>query len=124
VILGSIGPALPEGQRDLFVKQLAHINKVQRLLDWNEIEFYCMSWFKVRWPDSVLFEDHGELELGGGTLRADGAEVQVRVWAVNGHVFSIESDMPLKPFRSATDVSFSLASAVQPPAAVDGFAAH
>lgn len=121
-ILSGISATLQGSQRDLFAKQVSHINKVQRLLDWREIEFYCMRWFKVRWPSAILFQSHEEFKLGSGVLRIHGAAAQVKVWAVGGHVFSIESDIPLIPFRTATDVSFSLAAAAQPFAAADGFA--
>jgi hypothetical protein len=121
-ILRGIGLALPDAQRHKFSEQLAHINKVQRLLEWNEIEFYCMRWFKVQWPPSILFEDLSEFELGSGTLQASSAVAELKVWSVGGHVFSIESKTPLKPFRTATDASFVLAAVAQPVSTLDGFA--
>lgn len=123
-VLGGIGSMLQGSQRDQFADQVSHINKVQRLLDWREIEFYCMHWFKVRWPSAILFQRREEFELGCGLLLAHGSTTHVKVWAVDGHVFSIESESSLKPFRTATDVSFSPAAAVQPFAAADGFAAR
>ena len=48
-IFEAIARALPSGPSELMSKQLAVVNKVQRLLEWNEIEFYCMRWFRVRW---------------------------------------------------------------------------
>jgi len=50
-ILNGVGAALPESMSGAYTSQLRNINKVQRLLDWNEIEFYCMRFFKVRWPE-------------------------------------------------------------------------
>ena len=116
-ILSKVGSSLPLEQRGQFAAQVAHINKVQRLLEWSEIEFYCMRWFKVRWPIAVLFQDHSAFVLGAGTLRAPGISAPVSVWAVGGHIFSIESEVPLKPFRTATDVSFVLAEAAAQPCA-------
>ncbi|WP_053551153.1 hypothetical protein [Desulfuromonas soudanensis] len=113
-ILSEVGSSLSPEQRGQFAAQVAHINKVQRLLEWNEIEFYCMRWFKVRWPTAILFQNHGEFMLGAGTLRAPDIFAPVKVWAVGGHIFSIESEAPLKAFRTATDVSFALADAAQP----------
>ncbi|MFG6417072.1 hypothetical protein ACG02S_24560 [Roseateles sp. DC23W] len=52
-ILRGIEVGLPVELRIKYSEQLAHINKVQRLLDWNEIEFYRMRWFKVRWPSEA-----------------------------------------------------------------------
>jgi hypothetical protein len=119
VILSTVGSSLLPEQRGQFGQQIAHINKVQRLLEWNEIEFYSMRWFKVRWPPAVLFQNHGEFELGSGTLQAQGLVARVKVWAVGGHVFSIESEVSLKPFRSAAHLSFLLADAAQPSAPAD-----
>lgn len=123
-ILRGIESSLPMAQRVRFSEQCARINKVQRLLDWNEIEFYCMCWFKVQWPAEVLFDDRSEFELGSGTLQTTTACAELKVWSVRGHVFSIESKTPLKPFRTATDASFVLAAAAQPVAPADGFAAR
>jgi len=80
--------------------QVACINKVQRLLEWNEIEFYCMRFLKIRWPEAVLFEDKGEFIIASGTLRTEDLSAEFTVWSVNGHLFSIESRTPLKPFHS------------------------
>jgi hypothetical protein len=117
VILSKVGSSLSLEQSAQFAAQVAHINKVQRLLEWNEIEFYCIRWFEVRWPTESLFQNHGEFVLGSGTLRAPGISAPVSVWAVGGHVFSIESEVPLKPFRGATDVSFALTKAAAQPCA-------
>ncbi len=119
-ILTTVAAALPDGYREQFAKQVLQINKVQRLLEWNEIEFYSMRWFKVHWRPDVLFPQHEELELASGRLQMAGAVASIKVRAVGGHVFSIESDSSLKPFRAATDASFVLASAAQPGAPTDG----
>ena len=100
-ILRSVGEALEPSTRNRYEAQIACINKVQRLLEWKEIEFYCMRFFKVRWPHDVLFEDMREFILATGTLHARGLSAEFTVWSVNGHLFSIESPTPLKPFRSA-----------------------
>ncbi len=121
-VFRGIESSLSVAQRAKFVGQCAHINKVQRLLDWNEIEFYCMRWFKVQWPPEVLFENRTEFELGSGTLLASTAFAELKVWSVGGHIFSFESKTSLKPFRAAIDASFVLTTAAQPFAPADGFA--
>ena len=119
-ILTAVGASLDEPMRLLFDRQLQCINKVQRLLAWNEIEFYCMSWFKVRWPEAVLFQNKAEFVLGSGQLSADDETAQIHVWSVGGHVFSIESKTSLKPFRNVASVSFTLSpNAAQQAAAPD-----
>ncbi len=110
-ILRGIELGLPDEQRGKFSDQIAHINKVQRLLEWNEIEFYCKRWFKIQWPPAILFGNRSEFELGSGTLKASGATAKLEVWSVGGHIFSIESKTSLKAFRIATDAAFLLDSA-------------
>lgn len=107
-ILSGIGSALADDLSDLYSLQIERINKVQRLLEWNEIEFYCMSFFKVRWPDEILFKNKKEFILGEGVLSSGENTANITVWSVGGHVFSIESERPLKPFRSLQSISFIL----------------
>jgi len=97
--LEAVHSALPSNAAELFAEQVQSINKIQRLLEWKEIEFYSMRWFKVAWPSSALFTDSDEFVLATLRLHADGVEYPVKVWSVGGHVFSIESDTPLKPLR-------------------------
>lgn len=100
-ILRSVGWSLEPAMQRKYKPQVACINKVQRLLEWNEIEFYCMRFLKVRWPEAVLFDEKAEFILASGTLRTERFSAEFTVWSVNGHLFSIESLTPLKPFRSA-----------------------
>ncbi|WP_233151927.1 hypothetical protein, partial [Pelomonas sp. KK5] len=110
-ILGAVGSSLSDDLRGPFLEQMASINKVQRLLDWKEIEFYCMRWFKVRWPSNVLFDRREEFVLASGSLTAGAATATVKIWAVGGHVFSVESESSMKPFRSTENLSFVVAHA-------------
>jgi hypothetical protein len=105
-VLESVGASLSGEMRERFLAQLQHINKVQRLLEWNEVEFYCMRLFKVRWPENVLFHDRAEFVLASGQLQSGTVEASVAVWAVGGHVFSLESPRSLKPFGGVSDAVF------------------
>jgi hypothetical protein len=109
-ILNAVAAALGAEWKTLYASQLACINKVQRLLKWNEIEFYCMRLFKVRWPESVLFENRGEFALASGVLQANALQATVSVFAVNGHVFSLESCSSLKAFRACKQLQFTVSS--------------
>jgi len=104
----SVESVLPPEQRVKYSEQVAHINKVQRLLEWNEIEFYCKRWFRIQWPPDIPFGNRSEFELGSGTLTASGASARVKVWSVGGHVFSLESHKSLKAYCIAEDAAFVL----------------
>ena len=95
-IFEAVAHQLPPGLSALLWKQLAVVNKVQRLLEWNEIELYCMRWFKVRWPENVLFPKRDEHLLGRVTCAFGSVELPIEVWSVGGHVFSLESPIGLK----------------------------
>jgi hypothetical protein len=110
-ILAAVSASLPEDMRALFDAQLSSINKVQRLLDWNEVEFYSKRWFKVRWPEEALFQDKAEFVLAQGVLNAGALTADVTVWAVGGHLFSIESPVSLKPFQETRNASFTVPNA-------------
>lgn len=90
-LLEATAAALRPSEADLLSKQVACINRVQRILDWKEIEFYCMRWFRAHWPEQVLFSSKEEFRLATICCRFGQKEVNVDVWAVGGHVFSLES---------------------------------
>lgn len=108
-ILDAVGAALPDSLKAQYAAQRSCINKVQRLLEWNEIEFYCMRFFKVRWPEDALFNNKDEFILGSGQLYTESLNAEVSVWSVGGHLFSIESITPMKPFRTIQNAGFVLA---------------
>jgi len=99
-VLEAVASSLPAELSELLSKQLAVVNRVQRLLEWNEIELYCMRWFKVRWPQEVFFRRHDEHSLGRVTCAFGAVEVPIEIWAVGGHVFSLESPIGLKSLAS------------------------
>ena len=105
-ILEEIGSGLTIEDQDKFQAQIACINKVQRLLKWNEIEFYSMQFLKVHWPAEVLFDDTSEHVIGEGSVRSGDLESYIKVWAVGGHLFSIESNESLLPFKDVAEVDF------------------
>lgn len=97
--LAALRSRLPAHLGLRFDAQVESINRVQRLLDWKSIEFYRMSWFRVRWPDSLLFDCRSEQCLATLDCTFADQQVQIAVWAVGGHVFSLEAERGLKPMH-------------------------
>ena len=93
----------PKG-RSLLLEQVRSINRIQRLLEWNEIEFYSMRWFRVRWPEEALFRERDEFELGTVLVRCGDLRAKITVWSVGGHVFQLQSPSPLRPLRAERDL--------------------
>ena len=116
-VLEGVYLALPEPTGAKFAAQVRCINKIQRLLDWREIEFYAMRWFKVTWPPELLFDEKGEFSLARVLLDVDRKTQVLDVYSVGGHVFSIESDRPMKPLKGIAASTMSVA--VMPTTASD-----
>ena len=95
-ILTAVANALPLAENQQFVDQIECVNKVQRLLEWNEVEFYCMHWFKVRWPERVLFARRDEFQIASVECAFGESVVPVKILVTAGHVFSLEAKQGLK----------------------------
>lgn len=104
VVLEAVASKLPPDVGRLFREQLSVVNKVQRLLEWNEINLYCMHWFKVRWPESLLFENRNEWHLATVNCAFGSTDIPITVWSIGGHVFSLESPVGLKKIASSKSV--------------------
>jgi hypothetical protein len=98
VVLSAVYDALPSNLRQTFAVQVGCINKVQRILEWNEIEFYSMRWFKLDWPEEALFAERKEVCIATVDLQEPAAQT-ISVHAVGGHVFSLECPDSLKALR-------------------------
>lgn len=109
-ILDATMDLIPDEIRAQCEAQVEAINKVQRLLSWNEIEFYCMSFFRVSWPEEILFSETDQIILGSGRIFVDTLEAPFTVWAAGGHIWSIESPKSLKPFCSESSICVQMYS--------------
>ena len=90
-LLAAVGKAVDPQISGLLEQQVNCINHVQRLLDWKTIEFYCKKWLRVRWPESVLFQDREQFRLATVACTFGTTDARITVWAVGGHLFSLES---------------------------------
>lgn len=98
-ILTAVHAHLPSNVARKFAAQIAAINKVQRLLEWHEIEFYSMRWFKAHWPPECLFSQRGETEMARVEAVFGSRSLDVSVWSVNGHLFSLEAKEGMKQLQ-------------------------
>jgi hypothetical protein len=101
-LLMAVRDTLPFPLLDRFDAQVLVINRVQRLLDWREIEFYRMHWFRVKWPESLLFDFKGEVLLEVVNCAFGEQKVKVEVFSVGGHLFSLESKVAMKQIHTVT----------------------
>lgn len=104
LILQAVRDQLSGTEADLWGKQVGEINKVQRLPDGIEANFYRMKGGKLRFDDSLAFANQAE-ELLVATVQVSVPNAQeiltASVWCVRGFVFSIEYKGSVKYFEEA-----------------------
>lgn len=93
LILDAVRARLDATSSVLWDKQVSEINKVQRLPDGVEVNFYRMRKGKVSFDPAIAFPNKSEeLLIANVTLNLIGSQAPLiaEVWAVNGYLFSIE----------------------------------
>ena len=95
-ILAAVVEALAHEPGELMQGQIRAINKVQRTLEWTEINFYCIRLGKVRWPETVAFLNKGEFKLATIDYELAGRPFRTELWAISGHIFSFITRPSLK----------------------------
>lgn len=85
-------------------RQIDAIDKVQRIDQWREIDFYSKRGRALLNAPENLFRRRAELELARLRFRADGEEFDCRVHAVAGRIFSLAISPSIKPRAFAEQV--------------------
>ena len=115
-VLTAVRARLAEPAAALFQQQIDAVNHIQRILDWEEIDLYVMRFpRRVRWPEAVLFPNRSEFQLAHLNCVADGNTFELDVYAVSGHVFSIESKVRLKRHACAQQIDVESVEIVNDP---------
>lgn len=106
-LLVAVGAALPPQAGKLFQAQIAAVNKVQRLGNAREVNFYRMRSGKPFNEPATAFADRRrEAELARVRFRVPGETVtrRVTIYTVKGFVFSLVFDPPAAPIDCRDDV--------------------
>jgi len=89
-------------------KQLAAINKVQRILGWREIDLYVIKGGRVdRTRLPRLFDDR-EFVLAKVVTQLDNKKIFTTVSCVGGFLFSFDSDQPIRPIAFRPDLKIEV----------------
>lgn len=102
VILNAVRGCLSPDMAAIWDKQLQSVNKIQRLPDGVEVNFYRMQKGKASFDLGIAFPNKTEeLLLATVTLKVQGADQQLvaSVWMVRGFMFSIEYGSGSKYFE-------------------------
>lgn len=110
-IIEAIAFALPEDAASILRAQLSLINKVQRLDQDREVDFYHIEKGKPAFPDSALFPNRAEeLELARVhvTDTGTGHQTEAVVSLVRGHLFCIEFSHTPRDLRASNGLKIEI----------------
>jgi hypothetical protein len=99
-LLEALTTTLGEKHKRILLEQLQAVHKVQRILGWSEIDLYA----KNGWDGVAKFFDDREFTLARASTFVGDKRIQSELFCVSGHLFSIESKAPIKPFAFRQDV--------------------
>jgi hypothetical protein len=106
-ILNSVRSGLPVAAHELWDKQVQSINKVQRLPDGVEVNFYRMKSGRPTAPAEIAFANKTEeLHLATVTIKLANTEeiLKAKVWCVKGILFMIAYQGSINYFEEAAGV--------------------
>ncbi|MBB3800838.1 hypothetical protein FHR47_001072 [Xanthomonas arboricola] len=93
LVLDSIGGGLAIPERKLWNLQISKINKVQRMPQDVEVNFYRISKGKPTFDAGIAFKNRTqELMVASVFIKYCNQELTAKVWSVRGFIFSIEYD--------------------------------
>jgi len=106
LVLGCVREGLTEPIVTLWDKQVEAINKVQRLPDGVEVDFYRMKGSRPSFDEKLSFPNKTtELLIANVRLElANMGKLTAKVWCVRGFLFSIEYEGSVKYFDEAAGV--------------------
>ena len=97
-ILGRLVGSLAPQHQVVLQAQLDAVTKIQRICKWVEIDLYVMKRGRVCWDGVPSFDDKNEFRLARAQTVIDGITAESELHCVSGHFFSIETNVPVKPF--------------------------
>lgn len=107
-LLSALSEKFGEKPREIFRKQIEAVNKVQRIVGWAEIDLYVMQSGRVCWNDIPMFFDDREFTLARASTFVGDKRIQSELTCIGGHLFSIESDAPIKPLAFRDDIRLEI----------------
>lgn len=107
-LLAALSEQLGHKHREILQEQIAAVNRVQRIVSWVEIDLYVIRRGRVCWDDVSKFFDDREFMLARAATFVADKRIHSELSCVAGHLFSIESDAPIKPWAFRSDIRIEL----------------
>jgi hypothetical protein len=110
-IIDAVAAALPKDAASVLRSQVSLVNKVQRIDQDREVDFYHMEKGKPTFPDTALFPNRAdEFEIARVHLTdiETGHQSEVTVSLVKGHLFCIEFSHTPRDLREAGDLKIEI----------------
>jgi hypothetical protein len=103
LLLAKLCESMDEPNRAILRAQIDAVTKIQRIVGWSEIDLYVIRKGRVCWDGVPAFEDKRAFLFASVKTTFDSAVIFSRLHCVSGHLFSIESNVPVKPYAFRTD---------------------
>jgi hypothetical protein len=102
IIFDAVREKLKPSEAELWMKQLASINKIHRSPDGQEINLYAIRNGIANFPREFCFAKDDEFKIAVVDVAAKNCakKLRARIWCVKGHVFSIEYKTSFKDFEA------------------------
>jgi hypothetical protein len=100
-LLAEFTKLLPSGVAEKVQSQIAAFNRVQRLLDWTEVNFYHLRRGKPAWEEVERCADKSELNVAEIRFLVGDKSFRARFKFVEGHLFSLVIRPSIKPYAFA-----------------------
>lgn len=88
-VLNSVVEVLPVDASATCEQQIAAVNRVQRYLDWTEINLYCIKNGRPNWVGVPSFSNRSEFTLSESSFTIGNRRFTTRIVCISGHVFSL-----------------------------------
>ncbi|MFM2293729.1 MAG: hypothetical protein RLZZ350_142 [Verrucomicrobiota bacterium] len=108
LVLRELCNPLAAEHRRVIETQLQAINKIQRIVGWTEIDFYVTRKGRVCWDGVPMLNDTSEFLLAKASTRVGNVTIESELTCISGHLFSIESDAPVKPHAFQSDMQVKI----------------
>jgi hypothetical protein len=108
-VIDSVRLNLPEGVLPAWDRQISEINKIQRLPDGVEVNFYRMKRGRPTFESAIALpnksEEHLLAKLVISAPSVTEKKLTANIWCVNGFLFSIEYDSSSNYFEELADAN-------------------
>jgi hypothetical protein len=107
-LLNCLVASLSDSAAFVISGQVRSFNKIQRIINDSEIDFYLMRKGVVDRSGLLRLSDHSEFTLAELVTQTHGLMIVTKVQMIDGYLFSLESDFPISKISFKSDLQFGV----------------